>query len=135
MLDYSTITEARTHLKEAYDRASRGTAVRLGRDQDRLVLTNQDRLRRYFASTVSPRLRVGQDDGRWIASMDARPFVAEGADAESAIDELTTELREYAEDYEEHYSGASNHQNDWGLVQLVQLSTDAELAEWVRSEA
>lgn len=134
-LDYATFTDARSHLKEAYDRASRGTTVRLGRDGDRLALVSQPRLREYFAATVAPELRVGQEDDRWIASMDARPFVAEGRDAESAIDELAVELREYADDYEIHYAHASNRQSEWGLVQLVLLSNDAELAEWLRGEA
>lgn len=135
LLDYSTFTDARTHLKDVYDAAARGATVRLGRDGEQFALARQDLLRAHFAKTVSPQLRVGQDDGRWVASMDARPFVAEGADAESAIDELMVELREYAADYDEHYAAAANHADLWGLVSLVRLSSDDELAQWLRSEA
>ncbi|MEA9983999.1 MULTISPECIES: hypothetical protein [Subtercola] len=40
-------------------------------------------------------------------------------------------LREYVEDWQDHLVAAPNHAGNWGLVQLIVLSTDdqALLAE------
>ena len=40
-------------------------------------------------------------------------------------------LREYAEDWQERLLDAPNHRNNWGLVQLICLSTDDQLREWL----
>ncbi|SEB64693.1 Antitoxin of toxin-antitoxin, RelE / RelB, TA system [Paramicrobacterium humi] len=134
-LDYPSFTSAREHLKTVFDAAERGHIVTVARSRERFAITSVERLRDYLAKTVEPRLRVGkaEDTGTWVASMDSRPFIAEGADAEDAIDGLVEELREYAEDFDEHFSGAANHKENWGLVQLVRFSSDEQLKAWLRS--
>ena len=42
-------------------------------------------------------------------------------------------MREYAQDWVERLQYASNHAENWGLVQLVHLSTDEQLADWLRA--
>ncbi|TIH40935.1 hypothetical protein D4765_00580 [Subtercola vilae] len=48
-----------------------------------------------------------------------------------AITEMVELLREYVEDWQDHLVAAPNHAGNWGLVQLIVLSTDdqALLAE------
>lgn len=41
-------------------------------------------------------------------------------------------LREYAEDWIDHLKNAPNHAGHWPLVQLVRLSTDEKLRDWIR---
>lgn len=40
-------------------------------------------------------------------------------------------LREYAEDWQARLLNAPNQQDNWGLVQLVSLSDDEQLKEWL----
>jgi hypothetical protein len=40
-------------------------------------------------------------------------------------------LREYAQDWQDRLLNAPNHRENWGLVQLVELSTDEELRTWL----
>jgi hypothetical protein len=42
-------------------------------------------------------------------------------------------LREYAADWQERLVKAPNHQGNWGLVQLVVLSDDNQLRDWLVS--
>jgi len=64
--------------------------------------------------------------------MTAPPLAVEGPDFDSAVDEMVGELREYAEDWESRFKHAPNHREYWGVVQLVNLSTDDQLREWLR---
>ena len=59
------------------------------------------------------------------------PLGASGGTFDEAVDEMVGALREYAEDWADHLSTVSNHRNNWGLVQLVSLSSDAQLSEWL----
>ncbi len=40
-------------------------------------------------------------------------------------------LRENAADWQERLAEAPNHQGNWGLVQLVVLSDDDQLRDWL----
>ncbi|WP_220387441.1 hypothetical protein [Microbacterium azadirachtae] len=70
------------------------------------------------------------EHGRIIALMSGRPFVSEGATVDDALSDLVLSLREYAEDWEARLQQAPNHRDNWSLVQLVKLSSDAQLLEW-----
>ncbi|SEB56043.1 Antitoxin of toxin-antitoxin, RelE / RelB, TA system [Paramicrobacterium humi] len=129
--DYPNYTQARTHLKDVFDDAKRGRTVTLQRDNDVVAVTAVDRLRDYFARTVSSRVSVTREDGIVIATMEGRPFASEGATITDALDELVEALREYAEDWDERLQYAPNHRDAWGLVQLVRLSSDEQLKDWM----
>lgn len=128
-----TFTEARSNLREVFETAGRGRVVTVKRGSGAVALTDAERLRAYFLATTTPGLRLQFEDGVWVASMDCRPFVSEGATADEAIDDLVESLREYAEDWEDHLSQAPNHSTAWALVQLVNLSDDEGLRTWLRS--
>jgi hypothetical protein len=40
-------------------------------------------------------------------------------------------LREYAEDWQDRLLHAPNHRDNWALVQLITLSSDEQLREWL----
>jgi hypothetical protein len=48
---------------------------------------------------------------------------------------MVAALREYAEDWPEHLLEAPNHKENWGLVQMISLSTDEQLRAWLVGEA
>jgi hypothetical protein len=90
-----------------------------------------DRLHAYFSRTVSPHVRVTREDDRTIAFREGRPFVSEGADVDGALADLPLLLREYAEDWDDRLESAPNHTGNWAVVQLINLSTDEQLLEWL----
>lgn len=132
-VDYPTFSEARKDLKRVYDVSESGRTVTLGRDSYVAAVVNAARLRDFFSRTVSPRVQAQFEDGVWVAFMEGRPFVAEGASLEEAVADLLVSLREYAEDWEDRLQAAPNHAGNWGLVQLINLSTDEQLTEWMNT--
>jgi hypothetical protein len=132
-VDYPTFSGARKDLKRVYDASEAGHTVTLGRDNFVAAVIDAERLRDYFSRTVSPRVRVQFEDDVWVAYMEGRPFVSEGATLEDAIADLILSLREYASDWEARLQSAPNHAGNWGLVQLVQLSSDDQLTEWMNA--
>ena len=129
-VDYPSFTSARNHLKAVLDATEQGRSITIARDDQVSVVLPADRLRGFFVHTVSPRVEVTSEDGRVIALMPGRPFVSEGASVDDALADLAVSLREYAEDWEARLQQAPNHRDNWALVQLVKLSSDAELLEW-----
>ena len=129
--DYDSVASARSKFKDMLDRSEHGHVVTIRRGNSISVLTSAERLRDYFAKTVSPRTKVFQEGGRWVVLLERRPFVSEGTTVDEALIDLVASLREYAEDWDARLSGAPNHEQNWALVQLVNLSSDGELLEWI----
>ena len=129
--DYPTYSRAREHFKDMLDATADGRTVTVARDGQLSAMLPVDRLRDYFSRTVSPRVSVYREGDHVVAAMEGRPFVSEGTDVDGALDDLVLTLREYAEDWNDRLRHAPNHQTAWGLVQLVTLSTDDELREWL----
>lgn len=129
--DYPSYSRAREHLKDMLDATATGRTVTIARDGAISAMLPVDPLRAYFFRTVSPRVSVFREDDSVVALMEGRPFVSEGTDVDGALADLVESLREYAADWEDRLQHAPNHHDAWGLVQLVKLSTDAELVDWL----
>ena len=132
-VDYPTFSEARKDLKRVYDVSESGRTVTLGRDNYVAAVVNAERLRDFFSRTVSPRVQAQFEDGVWVAYMEGRPFVSEGSTLAEAVADLVASLREYSEDWEDRLQTAPNHAGNWGLVQLVHLSSDDQLTDWMNA--
>lgn len=74
-----------------------------------------------------------QEAGSWLAFIPGVPIAASGATYVEAVAELMDTVREYANDWQDHLRHARNHQDNWALVQLVSLSDDDQLKEWLLS--
>ena len=59
------------------------------------------------------------------------PVAADGPTFDEAITEAVDALREYATDWQDHLLDVSNHRDNWGLVQLISLSDDDQLRNWL----
>jgi hypothetical protein len=59
------------------------------------------------------------------------PIAADGSTVDDAVEEFIDALRDYADDWADHLRTAPNHEANWGLVQLVELSDDDQLRAWV----
>lgn len=133
-LHYDNFTEGRNHFKDLLDAAEQGRTATVRRDAGRTAFVSADRLR-YFLSRIASRAEVVHEEGRWWVFLPEVSISADGETFDEAIDEMVWELRDYAEDWHDHLSAAPNHEGNWGIVQLVDLSNDDQLREWLRGGA
>jgi hypothetical protein len=129
-VQFESVAEGRAHLKELLDAAARGIPAGLRRDRDGFAVVDAARLRHFVASVSRSAEVVAEADG-WSVFIAGTPVAADGATLAEAIAETVDALREYAADWIDHLSTAPNHADNWGLVQLVVLSSDDELADWL----
>ncbi|GAB4100536.1 hypothetical protein [Sinomonas halotolerans] len=127
-------TSARTGLKGILDFSARGGASVIRRSTGSAAVVDADRLRSYLESSLDLEGVTVHEDGAWAAFLPGIPVAAEATSLDEAVAELVAALREYAEDWTDHLSHAPNHRGHWGLVQLVELSTDDQLAGWLTGD-
>jgi predicted RNase H-like HicB family nuclease len=128
---YDSYTDARAHLKDLLDAAERGRVATVRRDNARTAVVDVDRLRSSLASLSTPRTQVVAEAGGWSAFIPGLPIAADGATFDEAIAEMIQALREYADDWQERLLDAPNHRHNWALVQMICLSDDDQLREWL----
>ena len=132
-VDYTSFSAARDNLKKVLDAAGDGRSVTISRGSQVSVVADGERLRQYLCSTISANPQVWIESAAVGIALSDLPFVAEAASVENAMTDLVLQLREYAEDWETRLLHAPNHANNWGLVQLVKLSTDTQLLSWLEA--
>lgn len=132
---YDSYTDARTHLKNLLDAAERGRVATVRRESARTAVVDVERLRSVLASLVPSRAQVVPEAGGWSVFIPGLPVAADGATFDEAVIEMIDALREYADDWQERLLGAPNHRENWGLVQLICLSDDNQLREWLVGSA
>lgn len=132
-LDYPSFTEARKSLKNILDAVQDGAVVSIERGSQVAVVTDRDRLRDLLLRAVPSTAKVVAEEDAWVIVIPDTPFAAEGSSLDAAIDDLIANLRDYASEWGEHFATAPNHSGFWALVQLVRLSSDDGLRDWLTS--
>jgi hypothetical protein len=95
-------------------------------------LSASEGLRHYLEVVVPSHAQVNlEDSGLWSVSLPGVPLWAEEPTYEAAIEAMISELREYAAEWREDLFAAPNHRQNWGLVLLVEISSDPQLMEWL----
>jgi predicted RNase H-like HicB family nuclease len=128
---YDSYSDARAHLKDLLDAAERGWVATVRRDSANAAVLDAGRLQHFLASVVPSRAQVVPEGGGWSVFIPGLPVAADGATFDAAIDEMVEALREYAEDWQDRLLDAPNHRDNWGLVQLISLSDDDQLRDWL----
>lgn len=131
---YDSFTAAREHLKDVLDHAANGAAVTVRRESVTAVVLDMSRLRQFLAAVVQPAAKVVSEADGWSAYIPGLPVAGAGATLDAAVADMTDALRDYAEDWN-HLQHAPNHRGNWGLVQLVNLSDDDQLRQWITGAA
>jgi len=129
-VQFESVAEGRAHLKELLDAAAHGIPAGLRRDREGFAVVDATRLRHVLAGLSRSAEVVAEADG-WSVFIPGTPIAADGATLADAVSEMVEALREYAADWIDRLSTAPNHAHNWGLVQLVVLSGDGELADWL----
>lgn len=59
------------------------------------------------------------------------PLAGEGETFDEAVGDQVLAMRDYAEDWADRLHRATNHADHWPLVQLIGLSDDEQLWDWL----
>ena len=128
---FESYTEARAHLKDLLDAAEHGQVATVRRDTATTAVVDVARLRHFLASIIPSRAEVVSEAGGWSVFIPGLPVAADGDTFDLAIIEMVDALRDYAEDWQERLVDSPNHRENWGLVQLISLSSDEQLRDWL----
>lgn len=128
---YNSYTEARAHLKDLLDAAERGRVATVHRDSATTAVVDVNRLRHFLASLIPSRAEAVAEADGWSVFIQGLPLAADGSTFDEAIDEMIDALREYADDWQDRLLDAPNHRENWGIVQLIVLSDDKQLRDWL----
>ena len=128
---YDSYSDARAHLKDLLDAAERGRVATVRRESASAAVLDAARLRHFLAAVVPSRAQVVPEAGGWSVFIPGLPVAADGPTFDAAIEEMIEALREYAEDWQDRLLDAPNHSGNWGLVQLISLSDDGQLRDWL----
>lgn len=131
---FSTLRDGRDHLKEVMDAAAEGRPASVTRDRFRVAAVDADRLA-YFLSRVRPAgAEVIAEDGEWSIFLPGLPIAGDGSTLDEALTEMVGALRDYAEAWSDRLRLAPNHEQNWGLVQIIEFSTDEQLKAWLQGQ-
>ncbi|WP_375387392.1 hypothetical protein [uncultured Amnibacterium sp.] len=133
VLHYASASDARAHLKDLLDAAHGGRVATVDRDSERVAVVDATRLRDALAALTDARAEVLFEEGEWAAFLPGLPVHAVSNTLDGAVDELIIGLRQYAFDWTARLRSAPNHTENWGVVQLIGLSTDAQLRDWINA--
>lgn len=132
---FSNYTSARTNLRGVLDAAHAGLVTTVVRDGERYVVLDAEVLREELSHLLRSRAVVVAEGGGWSALVPGVPVHGDAATFEEAIADLIQALREYAEDWNEDLHTAPNHRQHRALVELVELSSDEQLRDWLLDTA
>lgn len=127
---YETYTAARAGLRQLLDTARSGKVTTLRRDGESFTVVQSERLRDALARMLPSRPVVAADGSSWAAYIPGVPVAGDGHSVDDAVADLIDALRDYATDWNDRLLTAPNHRDNWALVELVELSSDDQLAAW-----
>ena len=128
---FPSYSEARANLRGVLDAANTGVVTTLERDHTRFAVVDGELLRSQLAALRPAHAVVTAEGGGWSAFLPGLPVAGEGEDLDAAIDDLIDALRDYASDWNDRLHVASNHQDNWAVAALAELSTDEQLRTWL----
>jgi hypothetical protein len=131
---FATLTEGRAHFKDLFDAAESGRPASVRRDSSRAAVVDADRLRHALAALRPSRAEFVAEAGGWSIFIPGLPVAADAATVDEALRDMVEALRDYADDWTDRLLHAPNHSQNWGLVQLIALSDDHQLREWLVGE-
>jgi predicted RNase H-like HicB family nuclease len=132
---FASFTEARNQFRSVLDAARAGLVTTVVRDKERFVVVAADHLRDELARLRPSQALVAAEGGGWSVMLPGLPVHGDGETFDDAIADTIVALREYAEDWNARLHAALNHRGHRSVVELVELSTDEQLREWLLGHA
>lgn len=128
---FGSAAEARKNFKPLLDAAEEGLPASIRRGKHRSAVVDADRLRCALTSLRPANAELDAEGDGWSIFLPGLPIAADGATLDEALDEMVQALREYAQDWSARLRHAPNHADNWALVQIVALGTDAQVKDWL----
>lgn len=128
---FESYTAARQNLKAVLDAAEAGLVTTVVRDDEKYLVVPARQLREELALLRPSKAEVVAEGGGWAVILPGLPVHGDGETFDSALDDAIVALREYAEDWNDHLRAAPNHAQHRPVVELVELSTDEQLRDWL----
>ena len=128
---YESYTAARQNFRSLLDAASAGFVTSLTRDTEQYVLVPAEQLREELVSLRPSGAEVVAEGGGWAVVIPGLPVHGDGVSFDDALDDAVAALRDYAHDWNERLRTAPNHARHRAVVQVVELSTDLQLRDWL----
>jgi GTPase len=128
---FLSFTEARKNFRCVLDAAHEGVVTTVTRDKERFVVLTAETRGAELRRLLPSRAEVVHEGGGWAAFIPGVPAHGDADGFDKAIDDLIDALRDYAEDWNERLHAAPNHVQHRSLVELVELSDDDQLREWL----
>lgn len=128
---FSSFTDARRQLRWVLDAAKQGVVTTLERDKQRYVVLLSDHLREDLAALRPAGAVVLAEGGGWSVTLPGLPVHGDAETFDGAIADAVDALREYARDWNDRLHLAPNHRAHRVVVELVELSNDEQLHEWL----
>jgi len=128
---YESYTAARQNFRSLLDAASAGFVTSLTRDTEQYVVVPAEQLREELVSLRPSGAEVVAEGGGWAVVIPGLPVHGDGGSFDDALDDAVAALRDYAHDWNERLRTAPNHARHRAVVQVVELSTDLQLRDWL----
>jgi hypothetical protein len=128
---FDSYTETRNKLRCVFDAAHEGLVTTVIRDKERFVVQSADARGAELRRLLPARAVVVAEGGGWAAFIPGVPVHGDADTFDDALDDLIDALRDYAEDWNDRLHTAPNHAGHRSLVELVELSDDDQLREWL----
>ena len=127
-----SFTKARNNFKEVLDAAEQGRTATIDRDGQRAVIVNAERLQHTLSVLSRGQVQVvAEPDMSWTLLLPGTPIAAQASDFDVAVAGFIEGLRDHAQDWQQRLRLVPNHADNWGLVQLVELSDQYQLRQWI----
>jgi predicted RNase H-like HicB family nuclease len=133
-VEYATSSEARQNFKEMLDAAAAGRLVIVHRDDAATAVQDAARLQRFLAAVIPSHAVIAAENNGYSVFLEELPIGADGATPDEAITEMIGALRTYAVAWHDVLGNAPNHRDNWGLVQMISLSSDDQLRTWLTGD-
>ena len=117
------------------DAAHNGVVTTVTRDKERFGVVSADAMREELRRLLPSQAVAVPEGGGWAAFIPGIPVHGDAESCDDAIADLIDALRDYAEDWNERLHIMPNHVRHRSLVELVELSDDEQLREWLVGRA
>ncbi len=128
---FESFTAARNNLRHVLDAAHEGLVTTVTRDNERFVVVSAVARGAELRRLLPSRAVVSAEGGGWAAYLPGVPVHGDADTFDDAIDDLIEALRDYAEDWNDRLRTSPNHSQHRSLVELVELSDDVQLRDWL----
>lgn len=133
-VSFENTRDVRSHLKEWLDAATDGRPAVVKRASTAVAVVDAQRLVKFLTAVRPLNAELVPEAEGWSIVVPGIPVAADGATLDEAVDEMIDALRGYAEAWSDRLRLAPNHEDNWGLVQIIALAEDDQLRGWIAGE-